>query len=74
MLRAIALALRERRRRGGQLAPDLARLVPVTEHKRGFAINADLYEAERTKYLSSCGIWILRFENKGLLREAIKAA
>ena len=42
---------------------DLARL-PVTEHKRGFAINADLYEAERTKSLGSCGIRILRFDDK----------
>jgi len=45
-----------------------------------YAINADLYEAERTKYLGSCGIRILRFENKILISnleavlEAIKAA
>ena len=45
-----------------------------------FAINADMYEAERTKYLGSCGIRILRFENKVLFSnlegvlEAIKAA
>jgi very-short-patch-repair endonuclease len=31
-----------------------------------FAINADLYEVERTKYLGSCGIRILRFENEVL--------
>jgi very-short-patch-repair endonuclease len=45
-----------------------------------FAINADLYEAERTEYLGSCGIRILRFENKVIFNnleavlEAIKAA
>ena len=45
-----------------------------------FAINADMYEAERTKYLDSCGIRILRFENRILsnnleaVLDAIKAA
>jgi very-short-patch-repair endonuclease len=44
-----------------------------------FAINVDSYEAERTKYLESCGIRVLRFENKVIFEnldavlEAIKA-
>jgi very-short-patch-repair endonuclease len=29
-----------------------------------FEVNADSHEVERTKYLDSCGIRILRFENK----------
>ena len=45
-----------------------------------FEINVDSYEAERTKYLESCGIRILRFENKVIFEnldavlEAIKAS
>jgi very-short-patch-repair endonuclease len=44
-----------------------------------FALNADSYEAERTKYLESCGFRVLRFENKVIFEdldavvEAIKA-
>jgi very-short-patch-repair endonuclease len=44
-----------------------------------FEINADSYEAERTKYLEECGIRILRFENHVVFEnleavlEAIKA-
>jgi very-short-patch-repair endonuclease len=44
-----------------------------------FAINVNSYEAERTKYLESCGIRVLRFENKVIFEnleavlEAIKA-
>ena len=29
-----------------------------------FEINVDAYEADRTKYLESCGIRVKRFENK----------
>jgi very-short-patch-repair endonuclease len=45
-----------------------------------FAVNADLYEVERTKYLDSCGIRVLRFENNVVFNnleavlDAIKAA
>jgi very-short-patch-repair endonuclease len=44
-----------------------------------FEVNVDSYEAERTKYLESCGIQVLRFENKVIFEnldevlEAIKA-
>jgi very-short-patch-repair endonuclease len=47
--------------------------------KGHFSISVDSYEAERTKYLESCGIRVLRFENKVIFEnmdavlEAIKA-
>jgi very-short-patch-repair endonuclease len=56
------------------------RLAVELDGQGHFAINADKYEAERTKYLGSCGIRVLRFDNKVLfdnleaVLEAIKAA